>query len=220
MTEWGRLWLLLSADAATLACAQPRRKNWPSFGSPSHFLVVEALAECVLHRLAWRDEVLVAPMPGGPGLHGVRGKFCPAVGIGHSRIAALGDDGRQFPSRPPLRDQGAWNRRKALRGHVVDEVEAAAALAGPVKPDSNSTWNQTRLQVISSPNIADCRLGYDSSADHWIRLGEIANNRFSVYTRIILTSATAFPTHLSRSVAFCRVSKSDASTCCGFPALT
>ena len=58
------------------------------------------------------------------------------VGHDHLRLAAALGQCREFASHPAARDRGVGNRRQALPGHVIDDVEdAKAATAGELVVD-------------------------------------------------------------------------------------
>src|SRR5450755_1068186 len=62
---------------------------------------VETLAEAVLHRLSWRNEMPDEPVVLRPGEHSVRGELGPIVRDDHAGLAAPFDQRRQFPRDAP-----------------------------------------------------------------------------------------------------------------------
>src|SRR6202034_1179789 len=86
---------------------------------------VETLAEAILHRLSWRNEMPDDPVVLRPGEHGVRGELGPVVRDDHAGLAAALDQNSQFARDAPPRDRGVRNRRQALPRHVIDDVQDA-----------------------------------------------------------------------------------------------
>ena len=62
---------------------------------------VETLAEAILHRLSWRNEMPDDPVVLRPGEHDVRGELGPIVRDDHAGLAAPFDQRRQFPRDAP-----------------------------------------------------------------------------------------------------------------------
>jgi hypothetical protein len=62
---------------------------------------IETLAEAILHRLSWRNEMPDDPVVLRPGEHGVRGELGPIVRDDHAGLAAPFDQRRQFPRHAP-----------------------------------------------------------------------------------------------------------------------
>jgi hypothetical protein len=88
---------------------------------------VERLANPILCRLARSDEMPGDPAALSPGEHGVGCELGPVIGDDQVGLAAPGDDGVEFARHAPTRDRGVWNRRQALLGDIVDQVEDAEA---------------------------------------------------------------------------------------------
>ena len=62
---------------------------------------VETLAEAVLHRLSWRNEMPDDPVVVRPGEHGVRGELGSVVRDDHAWLAAAFDQRRQLARHAP-----------------------------------------------------------------------------------------------------------------------
>ena len=90
---------------------------------------VEALDEAVLHRLAGRDVVPIDLVIDCPAKDRVRGELGAIVTDDHSWLAAGLDEHRQLAGDPYARDRGVGDRRQALTGYIVDDVEDAEAPA-------------------------------------------------------------------------------------------
>ena len=64
-----------------------------------------------------------------PGEHGVRGELGAVIGDDHAGLAAPGDKRRELARDAPARDRGVGDRRQALLGDVVEDVQDAKAPA-------------------------------------------------------------------------------------------
>jgi hypothetical protein len=84
---------------------------------------VEAFTEAGLHRLSRCDEVPGDLVVFKPGQHGVAGELGVVVRDDHARLAAAGDQRRQFARHPPSRDRGVGDHCQAFPGHVIDDVQ-------------------------------------------------------------------------------------------------
>src|SRR5690606_4027738 len=84
---------------------------------------VEALDECILHRLSRRNIVPVDLVLRRPGEDGVRRELRPVVGNNHAGLAAPPDQFAQLTRDASPRDRRVRNGRQAFPRHVVDDVE-------------------------------------------------------------------------------------------------
>src|ERR1700689_5281143 len=64
---------------------------------------VETLAEAILHRLSWRNEMPDDPVVVRPGEHGVRGELGSVVRDDHAWLAAAFDQRRHLARPAPAR---------------------------------------------------------------------------------------------------------------------
>src|SRR5919107_2130984 len=90
---------------------------------------LEALADPVLHRLAGRDEVPWNLVLARPGEHRVRGELGAVVGDDELGLATPGDQVRELARDPLARDRGVGDRRQALLGDIVEDVQDPEAPA-------------------------------------------------------------------------------------------
>lgn len=91
---------------------------------------IEGLADAVLHLTTRRDVVQLDSGLLRPEQDGVRDELGPIVADDELRLAAPGDERRQFASTPPARDRRVGDRGEALLRRVVDDVEHPEPLPG------------------------------------------------------------------------------------------
>jgi hypothetical protein len=128
---------------------------------------VETLAEAILHRLSRRNEMPDDPVVVRPGEHGVRGELGPVVGHDHAWLAAPLNQDRQFPRHAPARDRGVRDRRQALPGHVIDDVQdAESSAAGELVMDEIHRPASIRLGFDQDRRPRPCRAPPSRSLAH------------------------------------------------------
>jgi len=90
---------------------------------------LEALADPVLHRPAWRDEVPSHLVLVHPSQHRIRGELGSVIGDDDLGPAAPGDQVRELARDPFARDRRVGDRRQTLLGDIIKDVQDAKAPA-------------------------------------------------------------------------------------------
>jgi hypothetical protein len=94
---------------------------------------LEALADPVLHRPAWCDEVPGHLVLGYPGENCVRGELGAVVGDDQLWLSAPGNQVRELAGDPLARYRRVGDCRQALLGDIVEDVQdPEAPAAGPL----------------------------------------------------------------------------------------